>query len=292
MQLNDFLQEKGIDPFFKRVLVMRHTPTEPELKKKFLSIAEERPDLFNAYQSTQRKKQEKQLQKANFLASFVGHEPKKAVFVGLYKVGGKKPLSHRAYWKNPVHNELKRIGMRGFVDSRKSILKFDLKKDGQFDPWKGKLIVDWPGTDLAWSRWATKRNKFSVIALLEESKLIKAMPDWTEIIWPHSQLKTLPRSWQDKLSQWRGIYYVFDYKRRKGYVGSAYGHDNILGRWRNWSRTGHGGNKHLRESNPKNLVFSILEIDSHNRTADEIIKKETSWKERLHTYWPMGLNGN
>ena len=32
-------------------------------------------------------------------------------------------------------------------------------------------------------------------------------------------------------AQWRGIYYIFDTSDAKGYVGSAYGEYNPLGRW-------------------------------------------------------------
>jgi hypothetical protein len=48
----------------------------------------------------------------------------------------------------------------------------------------------------------------------------------------------------------------------------------------------------LRRRNPKDLVFSILEIDSHVQSPEEILEKERSWKRRLHTLHPGGLNAN
>jgi hypothetical protein len=57
------------------------------------------------------------------------------------------------------------------------------------------------------------------------------------------------------MAQWRGIYLIWDTSRR---VGSACGADNILGRWRDYARTGHGGNRELRSSDPADLRFSIL----------------------------------
>ena len=290
MQLNDLLKENGIDPIRDRVLVLRNKPNEPEFKKKFFWIAEERPDLFNAYQSTQGRAVENAFQKASYLASFIGHEPRKAVFFGLFKIGRSKPLSRKNFWRDRAHKELFDMGMKGST-TRESILKFQLHEVENFQRWKGKLIVDWPGSDRAWSRWAGK-NVFSVSALLEESKFAKAMPDWTEIVLKHSDLKILPRTWQDKMSQWRGIYFIFDSVGCKGYVGSAYGGENILGRWKNYARTGHGNNKHLRRCDPDNLIFSILEVDSHVRAPNEIQEKEACWKDRLHTRHPSGLNGN
>jgi hypothetical protein len=291
MTLSELLQENGIEPN-QRVLVMRHTPKEPDLKRNFQSIAETRPELFNAYQSTQSNKtKEDQMSKALYLASFVGHEPQRALFVGVFKVSGSRPLSRRAYWKIRAHQELRSHGMKGFTGGRAAILKFKLEELKPFQEWKGKLIVEWPGSEKAWSRWA-KDNTFEVRALLEESRLAKAMPDWTEIVWRYSELGSLPRSWEDRMSQWRGIYFIYDAVRKKGYVGSAYGKDNILGRWKKYWTTGHGGNKHLRKCKSENLIFSILEVDSHIRAPDEIIKREASWKKRLHTMYPDGLNAN
>jgi hypothetical protein len=291
LQLNDLLKEKGIDPFRDRVLVLRHRPHEQALRRKFLWIAGARPELFNAYQSTQGATVENALQKARYLASFVGHEPRKAVFIGLYKVGRAKALSFEAYWRNRAHRELRDLGMTGFGGARKHILKFRLDEIEDYRIWKGKLIVDWPGSDRAWSRWANKKkNSFSVSALLEDSKLNEAMPDWRDIVFRHGDLRILPQSWRDKMSQWRGIYFVFDESQRRGYVGSAYGRGNILDRWMYYSKTGHGGNKLLKQCNEEKLSFSILEILRHDQDRDDVIRLEQTWMKRLHTREPFGLN--
>jgi len=280
----------------EKVLVLRHTggtDDSSEFKANFIALINERPDLFNEYQSTQGKKVEEKFQKAKFVVSFVGHAPRQALFVGVFRVGRlPKYWTKKTFWKFPAYKELSKLGMNGFTDERERILKFRLKELGQFKKFKGKLVVDWPGNELSWARWANEKNHFLIRALLEESQLNRPMPDWTEIVWPQSRLKDLPKSWQDRISQWRGIYFIFDKVQRKGYVGSAYGKENILQRWRNYSRTGHGGNKHLRQCRPENLVFSILEIDSHVREAAEIRDKERSWKRRLHTLYPNGLNAN
>jgi hypothetical protein len=131
-----------------------------------------------------------------------------------------------------------------------------------------------------------------VVSIAIEDQFSEEMPRWDQLIIPWRRLAKLQPSWRASLKEWRGIYFVFDERKRKGYVGSAYGSENILGRWKNWSKSGHGGNKYLRESDPRNLVFSILELDAQNRPIPEIIRKENSWKSRLHTKWPAGLNGN
>jgi hypothetical protein len=289
MNLNDLFREKDIDP--QQVIVLRHRPSEPDLKRALPLLASDRPDLFNAYQQTQGEKVENAMLGAKYVSSFVGIEPGEAVFVGLYKIGKTKPLTHSQYWKVPAYIELKKLGMRGFTGERPCCLWFDLDLTGFYSSWKGKLVVDWPPPERSWWRRA-HRNEIPVHAIFEDSVLDAWMEDWKKIDLTWSQLAILPKRWQAKLSEWRGIYHIFDTSDGKGYVGSAYGSDNILGRWRNYSASGHGGNRLLRQRDPQNFRFTILERVSPDMKAGEIIQLESSWKERLHTRQPYGLNDN
>ena len=99
-------------------------------------------------------------------------------------------------------------------------------------------------------------------------------------------------SWESKLAQWRAIYYIFDASDGKGYVGSAYGVDNLFRRWRNYADSGHGGNKLLKKRDPRNFQFSIIQQLSPDEEADDVIRLERTWKKRLHTLSPDGLNEN
>jgi hypothetical protein len=131
-----------------------------------------------------------------------------------------------------------------------------------------------------------------ILTISEESVLDAAMPKWDEINFAWNELGLLPSPWKQALSQWRGIYYIFDTSDGQGYVGSAYGSDNILGRWLTYSATGHGGNRLLRQRKPLGFRFSILERVSPDMDAADVIRLESSWKERLHTRAPHGLNDN
>jgi hypothetical protein len=111
-----------------------------------------------------------------------------------------------------------------------------------------------------------------------------------EFTW--AALGILPTRWRSALSQWRGIYYIFDRSDGKGYVGSACGETNLLGRWRNYAARGHGGNALLRQRDPENFLFTILQRVSPDMDAAEIVNLESSWKRRLHTRQPYGLNDN
>src|SRR4051812_8847112 len=90
-----------------------------------------------------------------------------------------------------------------------------------------------------------------------------------------TQLASLPSTWQLSLQQWRGIYYVFDSSDHRGYVGSAYGEENILGRWKSYGKTGHGNNKELRGRDPNSFRFSILQRLSPDLPREEVIDIET-----------------
>jgi hypothetical protein len=154
MNLNDLLTGKGIDP--QQVLVMRHRPHEPGLNKVLPWLAAEKPDVFNAYQQTQGPKVEKAMLGARYVASLIGHQPGKALFIGLYRIKGSRPLTYEKYWSVPAFIEMKAFGMKGFTggDGRSSLLWFDLALTDFYAPWKGKLVVGWPPPERSWWRWA------------------------------------------------------------------------------------------------------------------------------------------
>ena len=292
MNLNDLLREQNIKP--ESVLVLRHKPQENQLKKVLPWLAAERPEVFNAYQQTQGKKLEKVMQSlagVGYIASFIGTEAGKALFVGLYSIGEAKPLAYMAYLNIPAVITLKEHGYNDLPEDRQaSILWFDLTLTDILAPWKGKLIVDWPPPDLSWWRWA-HRNEMPIHAILEDS-MLSILPKWDKIDFSWNELSILPMKLRDILSQWRGIYYIFDTSDQKGYVGSAYGEENLLGRWKNYSVSGHGGDVLLRQRDPQYFRFTILELVAPVMKPKEVIELETSWKLRLHTHNPNGLNDN
>lgn len=106
------------------------------------------------------------------------------------------------------------------------------------------------------------------------------------------ELHLMPRRWKERLKEWRGIYLIWDSRDDKGYVGSACGGDGIYGRWINYAKSGHGGNKLLKFRNPESFRFRILEWASSELEDREIRERERTWKDRLHTGAPNGLNDN
>jgi GIY-YIG catalytic domain len=295
MNLNDLLKGKGIDP--EHVLVFRHRPSEPELNKVLPWLAAERPDVFNAYQQTQREKVERAMQGMvgpGYVASLIGAEAGKALFVGLYSIAGAKPLNYEEFWAVPAYIEMKAFGIKGWnrdEASTDSTLWFDLALTDFYAHWKGKLVVGWPPPERSWWR-RSHRNDMPVLAVHEDSVLDAAMPEWDGVEVGWEELEVLPTRWKSALAQWRGVYYIFDTSDGKGYVGSAYGEGNLLGRWSNYAARGHGGNRLLLPRDPRNFRFTILQRVSPDTDAGDVIRLESSWKQRLHTREPHGLNYN
>jgi hypothetical protein len=198
MRFNDLITKEGID--LSQVLVLRHTPKERALRKVLPWLAAERPDLFNAFQQTQGSLRVKSdLLKARFVASFIGWNTAKqhshtALFIGLYRVGKHQPLTHNQFWDLPAHQELRDYGMLGLgEDSRPSVLWFDMERIDFYENWQGKLIIDWPPPPIRWWRWASQ-SAFDVLAILPESALQPAMPDWRDCVVSWAELRILPRS--------------------------------------------------------------------------------------------------
>lgn len=290
MTLNHLLEQQGIDA--SSTLVLRHRPTSPELRRQLPWLAAERPDVFNAYQQQQGDALERVMQSLvgnGAVVSFIGHEPGRAVFVGVYSIGGAKAVTPTQLNRIPAYVELSGLGSRHEEQPRP--LWFDLLKTPALSDWQGKLIVTWPPPERSWWRRA-HRNAIPVAAILEESLLTSSMPAWDDLELSWADLAVLPASWRAALSHWRGIYFIFDESVGKGYVGSAYGDENILGRWRNYRSSGHGGNVLLRPRRPDAFRFSILQRVSPDMPAADVIGLEASWKRRLHTRHPFGLNDN
>jgi len=294
MTLNDILKLQHIDP--NDVIVLRHRPSERQLRRALPWLAVEAPEVFNAYQQTQGPVVEKafrNLENRGHVVSFLGLDAKSAVFVGLYRIGASKALTRKQYLQSAAYIELRKHGMAEFrEDATASPVRwFDLNIQPFHSEWKGKLVITWPGLERSWYRRAAN-NEFAVQAILADSLFDGTMPAWDELAFTINELRVLPSRWRQALSHWRGIYYIRDGSDGKAYVGSAYGRDNLYGRWLGYSTSGHGGNRLLRPRDADNFTFTILQRVSPDMEAAEVIQLEASWKTRLHTRSPYGLNEN
>jgi hypothetical protein len=294
MELNDLLRKHQIDP--GKVIVMRHRPDELGLRKVLPWLVHEQPEVFNAYQQSHSGPQEEALRRLagdGWVASFLGLKPGEAVFCGLYEIRNFEELNLKAFWAIRENAILREHGMLGWARTgRKRGLWFDLLLYPKFHAdWIGRLVVQWPGGDRSWWRRA-ERNSIQVRAILRESCFAEEMPDWDKLVISWADLRAIPSLWAARLREWRGVYFIHDVSDGKGYVGSASGDDNLMGRWLGYAKTGNGGNKLLKSRDPQNFRFSILQRVSPDLPLKEVVAMEVAWKKRLHTTTPTGLNAN
>lgn len=288
MNFSDLLAKHSINP--KYVVVLRHRPTEVKLRHQLRRIALEDEATFIAYQSSHRINTERALQTAKFIASFLADGPGQAIFVGLYEIINMEVVPHDRWLENPVIRSLADEGS-DIGESRTQVGWFHQKRVNFYDEWKGRLVIDWPPPERSWYRRA-HRNTFAIKTIHSDDELVKRLDAWDRLVFTWLDLNSLPKRFQDELAGWSGIYFIKDTSDGMGYVGAAYGAENILGRWKNYRQTGHGDNVLLRKRDPNNFQFSILERLPDNVDDQKVFDRETSWKLRLGTRQPLGLNAN
>jgi hypothetical protein len=102
-------------------------------------------------------------------------------------------------------------------------------------------------------------------------------------------------NWKTALQNQKGVYLLTDKSNGKMYVGSAYGENMILGRWRAYIGNGHGGNIGLKKLSfdhiKQNFKYSILDIYKSTTDDQIIFDRESWWKEVLQSR-QFGYNEN
>jgi hypothetical protein len=188
-------------------LVVRHVPVEKPLRNVMPWLVVERPDLFLAYQRIQWQTLEKAMIRGKYVASFVGQEPVTATFAGIFRIGAWEMLDHEGYESFPGNKELMDLGMTGRTPDMPDCRAFELEPLDVYSEWVGRLVITWPKPYQQWWRWA-ERGSFAVSAITPESRFVRSLPDWKDLILSWAELQALPSSWQSTLAQWRGIYFI------------------------------------------------------------------------------------
>ncbi|MFO7696150.1 MAG: GIY-YIG nuclease family protein, partial [Anaerolineae bacterium] len=105
-------------------------------------------------------------------------------------------------------------------------------------------------------------------------------------------------SWKAALSAVAGVYVIADRQTGKLYVGSATAGEGIWNRWCAYSATGHGGNRELKNllaaegtDYAANFQYGILEIADYHASQEDVLRRESYWKELLQTR-AHGYNAN
>ena len=109
--------------------------------------------------------------------------------------------------------------------------------------------------------------------------------DQVDVSWNELSRVIRKEGWQAALRNQKGVYLMTDTSNGKMYVGSAYGENMILGRFRSYAKTGHGGNVELKALGKDHIKeyfrYSILEIFKSTSDDAAIHLRESWWKTVL-----------
>lgn len=119
--------------------------------------------------------------------------------------------------------------------------------------------------------------------------------DKVNISWNELSRIITKETWITALRNQKGVYLITDISSGKMYIGSAYGDEMILNRWKAYVKNGNGGNKEFKELDleyiKENFRFSILDIFKSTTENTIIIERESWWKETLLSR-KFGYNAN
>jgi len=79
------------------------------------------------------------------------------------------------------------------------------------------------------------------------------------------------KDWKAALQANAGIYRIVDMSSGEIYIGSAYGNEGLWGRWSNYAKNGHGGNKLLKPRDPNNFQWSVVRTVSRSMSERDVI---------------------
>jgi len=214
-----------------------------------------------------------------YLMSFVDiPERKKPLFTGLYKVIDKFNIEGKIH---PIQGDL-----------MKNHEEYILRYDPRLQEYEGRLILGgWNPTPMIKRIVYKQKDRFFIQSILDQAP--EKPFSYQDFIWSTNKISKIPHTWQNHLRQLVGVYCLVDQTGRQ-YIGSAYSDKGgFLGRWKEYEKNGHGGNKKLRKIPKEKRVYSvtILETAPSSYNDKQIIKLEEKWKQKLGSR-AYGLNLN
>lgn len=278
ISFSDILMKAQINP--KDVLLIRHPLSNAEFRKCY------EEGYILEYTRCQKRSFTR---KFKYWAIFVGNSGSMALYKGLYHVEG-------------VASNERQFCPEGFPFPRMyngEDAYFDLEEVEVLDDLKDRLMIDWGQSARMWHQKAT--NEKAVVAIQRYQREI--FPGYEKVMLSYNDLKEILEDditysdWHTALSSIYAVYLISDTSNGKQYIGSAYGKDGLLGRWKEYIATGHGHTKEMTDimnvcpEQHKHFQFSILQILPKNLSDEEVIKIESLYKDKLLTR-QFGMNSN
>lgn len=282
LHFTDILKKAGLDP--AKVKLIRHSLGDKDFSKCYYS----EPQMVWEYTRIQKPGFSKGY---DYWCVFVSGEGTTARLFACYKVNG-------AVSATP---DLEPVGfpLEGRFEGKYDY--FDLEPVDNLKEYEHRLVIKWGRAALSWHQKGTTEK--DVLAI--DSPVKKPFIGYDKVVLTYAELKEVVENkdvyelWQAALSAVNAVYLIVDTNTKSGqqYVGSAYGKDGLLGRWRIYVDSLHGHNKLMKEvicAHPdryKFFQFSILQILLKTLTDDEVIHTESLWKEKLQSI-RFGMNDN
>lgn len=282
-RLSALLRGVGLSP--EDCTLLLHSPSGRVFRDQLPGLAITRPDLFEAYQSYHSQIASGTLRNRRYTLSFIATNPVDLVFIGLYAV---RSASRSLEWQvqHPALRELDEIyGV--FPDPFEGREFFELQAQDLLAELRGRLIIR-PHRTRTYVRLLENADP-EIAEIASESVLDAPPPPWREWVLTGPEVRTLTPARSAKLAEWRGIYLIVDVSDGARYVGSAYGEQNLLGRWRTHVAADKGVTVELEARAPRNFRFSVLERVSPDMPPEDVIALEQTWMVRLDTR-RFGLN--
>jgi len=212
------------------------------------------------------------------------------LFAGVHSTHGCSPIKARL---DQSWNESTEYHPTSESRIIKQAVHYDTKQLPEFAELTGRLIIGFSRAGrqpyLIAENWA---EQMQVSELKPRRLEVEEFPGFSNVLLPKSKLDIIMRqaveSWKSALSSVAGVYLITDRKTGRHYVGSAYGEGGIWGRWAAYSQGGHGNNKNLKsllqkegEDYSLNFQFSILETADTSASVDDVLARESHWKDVL-----------
>lgn len=270
LTLNDVLRAEGVDPL--SVQVARHYDSNQRIPNLYAVWMSAGRRLFDEYQKRQSRKV---FVVGGHLAAFVVTPPplSETVFVGLYRVEGIDP---RAKQRNPIYGN----DFDGYC--------YKIEKDGRMSEYEGHLVIEWDGSR-NFCQYASRRSWR--IKAISATHVAPRWPGFGQFWMDVEDIPGMYPEWAMMLSSQKGIYVLVDRDTGELYVGSAKGTESLLGRFQEYARTGHGGNRELMARKGARYRVGVLQVVDTDLSDVTIERIEAEWKSKLMTR-DRGLNAN
>lgn len=277
MTLQDLLGAKGVD--LERTKLIRHNLSNDEISTYYSK------GYIELYQRIQRPSR---FRNCDYVISFIGEEGTLGILLGCYKVNG-----YVEYDPALIPADIS-MGVESDVI-------YNLEKTDILGDLQNRLVIDWGKGAINWCQNGTTakevieiRRTMSEIEFVDYDNIVLSWENLRKIVYNKASYK----KWEDKLSAVAGVYLITDTNTGKHYVGSASGMEGgIWGRWSEYAKTKHGGNKQLVAliaNDPDycyHFQYSILEVLPLKQDKHDVLAREHLFKRKLQSI-KFGLNDN